>query len=644
MSRCLLTRTAIVLLTATALHSWAAQDGGQEGSPLGAGNSLSGGEANGTFTDTLASGDTGPLMVVIPAGSFRMGCLNEGGGCYVSQTPVRTVNIPSFAISRYETTFEQWDACVDAGGCNGYRPDDRGWGRGDRPAIRLRWGDAQSYVSWLSQQTGKQYRLPSESEWEYAARAGTETTYSWGRRIGRNRANCDGCGSQWDATQTAPVGSFAPNPWGLYDIHGNVFEWTQDCRGDLTYAGAPTDGSASLAGPCSMRILRGGGWDNHPDFCRASYRSSADVDLGTDVLGLRVVRTLEPVDGGSGGGSSGSGGGGGAANRPPVVEREIPPQTLDVGKTATLDIRLSFYDRDQRALDYTVESADASVATAEIDDREQTLTLRGVGRGRTTLTVTAADRRNETASQTVPVTVLGPALLAYVPRASHPVLEGFLRVVNRSAEDAEIFVEATDDRGMTADVVTLEIPAGETVHFNSTDLEMGNAAKGLAQGVGTGEGDWRLVLDAETDFDAFAYMRTTDGFLTAMHDVVPAENGSHGVRIFNPGSNVNQVSRLRIVNPGTEDAAVTIAGIDDAGISPGSAVAFDVPAGTAVTLTASDLESGNGLEGALGDGAGKWRLTVDSSHPVTVMNLLSSPTGHLTNLSTAPASGLAGEP
>ena len=335
-------------------------------------------------------------------------------------------------------------------------------------------------------------------------------------------------------------------------------------------------------------------------------------------------------------GGGGGGGGGGAVNYSPVVEREIPAQTLDAGETLTLDIRLSFYDRDQRALDYTVVSADPLVATAETDMREQTLTIQGVGRGRSTLTVTAADRRDETASQTFDVTVLGPALMAYVPRASDPVLEGFLRVVNRAGEDAEIAIEATDDAGTTANEVTLEIGAGETVHVNSTDLEEGNADKGLAEGVGSGEGDWRLVLDSEMDFDAFAYIRTQDGFLTAMHDWVPIEDRVHRVAIFNPGSNVNQVSRLRLINPRAEDAEVTIAATDDAGASPGTSVTFDVSAGQAVTLTASELESGTGLEGALGDGTGKWRLDLVANKPIVAMSLLSSPTGHLANLSTVP--------
>ena len=247
-----------------------------------------------TFTDTLASGGLGPVMVVIPAGSFRMGCLNDDGDCYVDEFPVHTVNVPRFALAKYELTFEQWDACLDAGGCDGYRAHDRGWGRGDRPVIRLNHAHAQSYVSWLSQQTGEDYRLPSESEWEYAARAGTETQYDWGNTIGTNRANCTECGSQWDHSRTAPVGSFAANPWGLFDMHGNVWEWTADCD-NASYAGAPSDGSAWTTGRCSMRVLRGGAWDSHPDFLRARYRGSADVSLTTDVIGLRVARAVDVV-------------------------------------------------------------------------------------------------------------------------------------------------------------------------------------------------------------------------------------------------------------------------------------------------------------------------------------------------------------
>ena len=168
-----------------------------------------------------------PEMVVIPAGTFRMGCVS-GNHCEDSEFPVHDVTIPeAFEVSVYEATFAQWDACVAGGGCGGYRPDDEGWGRGNRPVINVSWEDAQAFVSWLSRYTGEDYRLLSEAEWEYVARAGTETAYSWGNAIGRNQANCRGfgprrerCGDRWD--NTAPVGSFAANAFGVHDMHGNV--------------------------------------------------------------------------------------------------------------------------------------------------------------------------------------------------------------------------------------------------------------------------------------------------------------------------------------------------------------------------------------------------------------------------------------
>ena len=345
--------------------------------------------------------------------------------------------------------------------------------------------------------------------------------------------------------------------------------------------------------------------------------------------------TIRDDDGGGTGGTSGSGSGGGGANRPPVVERDIDDRTLTVGEVLELDVRLNFYDRDQRALDYSVASADASVATVEVD-RNGVLTIRGVSRGVTAITVTVADRRDERASDTFLVAVKGPALVALLPRASDPVREGFVRVINHDAEAGEVSIEAVDDTGVRLGPITLSVDAGATVHFNSGDLEDGNAEKGLPEGVGPGEGDWRLVLDSDLDFEVLAYVRTQDGFLTSMHDVAPMRDGRYRVAIFNPGSNPNQVSRLRLVNPGAEDAQVTVTGIDDAGASPGTTVGFDLPAGRSTTLTATELESGVGVAGALGDGVGKWRLTVTATGPVVAMSLLSSPTGHLTNLSTVP--------
>ena len=250
------------------------------------------------FRDALRSGGTGPEMVVISAGRFRMGCVS-GLNCYGDEKPVHEVSIPrAFALSAHEVTFAQWDACAAAGGCNGYRPDDEGWGRGDRPVIHVSWEDAQSYVSWLSRETGEQYGLPSEAEWEYAARAGSTTKYSWGNEIGVNRANCGdwgtgGCGSQWDDKQTAPAGSFAPNAFGLYDMHGNVYEWVEDCWNG-SYSGAPSDGSAWRSGDCAKRVFRGGAWNEHQVFLRAADRSRITTGNRSNDLGFRVARTLTP--------------------------------------------------------------------------------------------------------------------------------------------------------------------------------------------------------------------------------------------------------------------------------------------------------------------------------------------------------------
>ena len=210
-----------------------------------------------------------PEMVVIPAGRFWMGC--EAGEAFSEkEQPAREVTIARrFALAKHETTFAQWDACVAVGGCEGYRPEDHGKGRGDRPVINVNWRDARSYASWLSEKTGKDYRLPSEAEWEYAARAGSTTRYSWGDDIGRSRANFEL--TERDVHWTLPVGSFPSNGFGLHDMHGNVWEWAEDCW-NYTYDGAPSDGSAWLAGDCDLRVSRGGAWDISEYFLRSAYR------------------------------------------------------------------------------------------------------------------------------------------------------------------------------------------------------------------------------------------------------------------------------------------------------------------------------------------------------------------------------------
>jgi len=255
------------------------------------------------FADSLASGGQGPEMVVIPAGRFRMGCLS-GEDCHYRQIPVHDVTIPeTFAVSVYEVTFAQWDACVAAGGCGGYRPHDEGWGRGNLPVINVSWEDARAYVEWLSSQTGEDYRLLSEAEWEYVARAGSTTAYSWGNEVGQNRANCarseegifggrlPGCGDQW--WDTAPVGSFDANSFGVHDMHGNVSEWVEDCWNG-SYEGAPTDGSAWRNGDCGQRVLRGGSWLGRPVSLPSANRGGYTTGIRTYTLGFRVARTLTP--------------------------------------------------------------------------------------------------------------------------------------------------------------------------------------------------------------------------------------------------------------------------------------------------------------------------------------------------------------
>jgi formylglycine-generating enzyme required for sulfatase activity len=247
----------------------------------------------------LKSGDTFrecakdcPEMVVLPGGEFMMGSSADDADHYDNEGPMHRVTIDQpIAVSKFEVTFDQWDACAVLGGCP--RVPDSNMGRGTRPVINISWDHAQQYVAWLAKMTGRPYRLLSEAEWEYAARAGTTTAYSWGDELGKNNANCNGCGSEWDGRQTAPVGSFAPNPFGLYDMHGNVWEWVQDCL-HADYEGAPTDGSPWLEGNCNERVIRGGSWIGYPVGLRSALRFwySPD-DHGVD-LGLRVARTLSP--------------------------------------------------------------------------------------------------------------------------------------------------------------------------------------------------------------------------------------------------------------------------------------------------------------------------------------------------------------
>jgi formylglycine-generating enzyme required for sulfatase activity len=248
--------------------------------------------------DVFKECDDCPEMVVIPSGSFTMGSPESERVRSESEGPQHLVRIEqTFSAGRFAVTFGDWDACVADGGCNAYRPDDHGWGRGRRPVINVSWDDANAYVAWLSRKTGKSYRLLSEAEREYVTRAGSTTPFWWGATISPELANYNGKYAYSegptgeDRGRTLPVDSFQSNPWGLYQLHGNVNEWTQDCWHD-DYVGAPSDGSAWTSGNCEFRVSRGGSWYSFPALLRAARRNRDFTDLRSILVGFRVARTL----------------------------------------------------------------------------------------------------------------------------------------------------------------------------------------------------------------------------------------------------------------------------------------------------------------------------------------------------------------
>ena len=242
-----------------------------------------------------------PEMVAIPGGEFLMGSPKEERGRDRNEGPQRKVTIRPFAAGKFEVTFAQWDACVAEGGCS-HKPGDQGWGRGKRPVINVSWEDARQYVAWLSKKTGQPYRLLTEAECEYAARGVTKTTephtpFSTGATINYKQANYDanfkyGGGPQGIYRQkTMDVGSFRRNAFGLHDMHGNVWEWVEDCYKE-SYDGAPADGSAVTASACALRILRGGAWNYFPRLLRSAYRYATAGDARLENMGFRVARAL----------------------------------------------------------------------------------------------------------------------------------------------------------------------------------------------------------------------------------------------------------------------------------------------------------------------------------------------------------------
>ncbi len=259
-----------------------------------------------------------PEMVVVPAGAFTMGSSpteiaavtkESGSDWYKNEGPQRKVTIAkAFAVGKFEVTFAEWEACVSGGGCSSNKaPGDEGWGRDTRPVINVSWNDAKEYAAWFTKKTGATYRLLTEAEWEYAARGGPDAKeggrlrYWWGDTASHEYANYgkdECCGGlkqgkdQWETT--APVGQFPANPFWLHHLHGNVWEWVEDCYQD-SYNGAPADGTPrKTTGDCTARVLRGGSWDDDPQVLRSADRNGYDPDYRDDGYGFRLGRTLTP--------------------------------------------------------------------------------------------------------------------------------------------------------------------------------------------------------------------------------------------------------------------------------------------------------------------------------------------------------------
>ena len=231
----------------------------------------------------------GPEMVVVPAGAFMMGSATADMHGFDNERPQHRVTIlRPFAIGKFTVTFAEWDACVAAGGCT-WKPSDAGWGRDHQPVIDVSWNDAREYVAWLSAKTHAKYRLLTEAEWEYAARAGTTSNYWWGDEIGKGNAACNECGGPWDGKKPAPVGLFRANAFGLYDMSGNVWQWVEDCI--VAYKIAPVDGTAASSLFCS-RVIRGGSWGGNQVDLRSANRAAYSPGDRDSFSGFRVARDI----------------------------------------------------------------------------------------------------------------------------------------------------------------------------------------------------------------------------------------------------------------------------------------------------------------------------------------------------------------
>ena len=360
----------------------------------------------------------------------------------------------------------------------------------------------------------------------------------------------------------------------------------------------------------------------------------------------------------------GSGSGDGPAPPPPPPPPQPPAPEPNRAPSITVSSTASVRENEAGAVITSVQTSDAEGDTVtvtvdddrfEVSDGNLRLTenhaLDHEATPSVEVTITASDgEASTTAEIMISVTDVDEPLVIHgamvegqrhqvylLPSAREPLREGLVRIINHSSWAGEVRIYPTDDSGRRFDTLTLEMEANRTVHLSSMDLESGNPGRGLAGGTGAGQGDWRLELTSDLDIEVLAYIRASDGFLAPVHDVAPSTGNLHRVVTFNPASDDDQVSRLRLINVGDAEAVVRVRGTDDAGMPGQSEVRLRIGAGAARSVTAQELESGGaGIEGMLGNGSGKWRLAVESDRPIVAMNLLDSSMGRLSNLSTAP--------
>ena len=480
-----------------------------------------------------------PEMVVEPAGSYRMGSPADETDRDPDEGPVRQVTISEpFAAGRYEVTFAEWDACHADGGCS-RRPGDQGWGRGDRPVVDVSWRDAGEYVRWRSARTGRWYRLLTESEWEYVARAGTATRYWWGDEVGDNRASCDGCGSTWDTRQTAPVGSFLPNEFGLHDVHGNVWEWVQDCRSD-SYEGAPDDASAWESGLCGWRGVRGGSWQSGtvPRYVRAANRGWSLPQNrefgGVASIGFRVARSLSsparhvlPLFPPAGSTRQGVARIINRSNRPGTVHvngtddagRWLGELALELPLNAEETVHLHSDDLSDEAVPadlggrYGLEWPSLQPVAGEGYWRLQLLTDLDI---EPSVYIRTEDGFLTAMHDVVLSTEVEGSTVHRVPifnPASNRNQTSWLHLANPTRDSVEVTIQGRDDTGQSAPggEVRLTLPARTAKRVSAQQLESGDAD--FAGRLGDGEGRWQLFVAAGGAIEVVNLLRSATGHL-----------------------------------------------------------------------------------------------------------------------------------